>query len=118
MGLSMFKTIFRGSISLAAVAASSAASADEAASAHAVAADGDSIIVTATRAPLTLDEIPEPFGPRNRVQFSGPRLAPSAAAAATATTARTDACAARVSTSTTASSHPRGASAERAAPFP
>ncbi|HEV2597680.1 TonB-dependent receptor plug domain-containing protein [Sphingopyxis sp.] len=53
----MFKTIFRSSICLAAVAASSAASADEAA-AHAVAADGDSIIVTATRAPLTLDEIP------------------------------------------------------------
>lgn len=57
MGYPMFKTIFRSSICLAAVAASSAASADEAA-AHAVAADGDSIIVTATRAPLTLDEIP------------------------------------------------------------
>lgn len=57
MGSLMFKTIFRSSICLAAVAASSAASADEAA-AHAVAADGDSIIVTATRAPLTLDEIP------------------------------------------------------------
>ncbi|HET6525343.1 TonB-dependent receptor plug domain-containing protein [Sphingopyxis sp.] len=52
----MFKAIFRSSICLAAVAASSTASADEAA--HAVAADADSIIVTATRAPLTLDEIP------------------------------------------------------------
>lgn len=57
MGYPMFKTIFRSSICLAAVAASSTASAEEAA-AHAVAADGDSIIVTATRAPLTLDEIP------------------------------------------------------------
>ena len=52
----MFKTILRSSICLAAVAASSTASADEAA--HAVAADADSIVVTATRAPLTLDEIP------------------------------------------------------------
>ena len=52
----MFKVIIRSSISLAAVAASSAASAEDAA--HAVAADGDSIIVTATRAPLTLDEVP------------------------------------------------------------
>lgn len=57
MGTLMFNVVFRSSICLAAVAASSAASADEAA-AHAVAADGDSIIVTATRAPLTLDEIP------------------------------------------------------------
>ncbi|QCB53364.1 TonB-dependent receptor [Sphingopyxis sp. PAMC25046] len=52
----MFKVIYRSSICLAAVAASSTASADEAA--HAVAADADSIVVTATRAPLTLDEIP------------------------------------------------------------
>lgn len=52
----MFKVIYRSSICLAAVAASSTASADEAA--HAVAADADSITVTATRAPLTLDEIP------------------------------------------------------------
>ncbi|RYD43556.1 MAG: TonB-dependent receptor [Sphingomonadales bacterium] len=54
----MLKFVFRSSICLAAVAASSVASADEASAAHAVAADGDSIIVTATRAPLTLDEIP------------------------------------------------------------
>lgn len=54
----MFKVIFRSSICLAAVAASSAAFADEAPTAHAVADDGDSIIVTATRAPLTLDEVP------------------------------------------------------------
>ncbi|MFC3784756.1 vitamin B12 transporter [Sphingopyxis italica] len=52
----MFQVIYRSSICLAAVAASSTASADEAA--HAVAADADSIVVTATRAPLTLDEIP------------------------------------------------------------
>lgn len=52
----MFKAIFRNSICLAAVAASATASADE--TAHAVADDADSIIVTATRAPLTLDEIP------------------------------------------------------------
>lgn len=52
----MFKFVFRSSICLTAVAASSAASAEDAA--HAVAADGDSIIVTATRAPLTLDEVP------------------------------------------------------------
>ncbi len=52
----MFKFVFRSSICLAAVAASSAASATDAA--HAIAADGDSIIVTATRAPLTLDEVP------------------------------------------------------------
>ncbi len=56
MGTPMFKVIYRSSICLAAVAASSTASADEAA--HAVAADADSIVVTATRAPLTLDEIP------------------------------------------------------------
>ncbi|WP_447954312.1 TonB-dependent receptor plug domain-containing protein [Sphingopyxis chilensis] len=54
----MFKFIFRSSICLAAVAASSAAAAEDAPSAHAVAADGDSIIVTATRAPLALDEVP------------------------------------------------------------
>ncbi|MDK2760086.1 MAG: TonB-dependent receptor [Sphingopyxis sp.] len=56
----MFKIAFRTSICLAAAAASSAAFADEAATApHAVAvADDDSIVVTATRAPLTLDEIP------------------------------------------------------------
>lgn len=54
----MLKSIFRSSICLAAVAASSTASAEEASAAHGVAADGDSIIVTATRAPLTLDEIP------------------------------------------------------------
>ncbi|MDO9368722.1 MAG: TonB-dependent receptor [Sphingopyxis sp.] len=52
----MFKFVFRSSICLAAASASSAASAEDAA--HAVAADGDSIIVTATRAPLTLDEVP------------------------------------------------------------
>ena len=56
MGTPMFQVIYRSSICLAAVAASSTASADEAA--HAVAADADSIVVTATRAPLTLDEIP------------------------------------------------------------
>src|SRR5687768_9501941 len=55
-GYPMFKFAFRSSICLAAVAASSAASAED--TAHAVAADGDSIIVTATRAPLTLDEVP------------------------------------------------------------
>ncbi|MBJ7500135.1 MAG: TonB-dependent receptor [Sphingopyxis sp.] len=54
----MSRFIIRSSICLAAFAASSVAHADEAATAHAVAADGDSIIVTATRAPLTLDEIP------------------------------------------------------------
>ena len=58
MGYPMLKFVFRSSICLAAVAASSAASAEDASTAHAVAADGDSIIVTATRAPLTLDEIP------------------------------------------------------------
>jgi vitamin B12 transporter len=58
MGYPMLKFAFRSSICLAAFAASSAASAEDASTAHAVAADGDSIIVTATRAPLTLDEIP------------------------------------------------------------
>lgn len=58
MGCYMFKFVFRSSICLAAVAASSAAAAEEVSTAHAVAADGDSIIVTATRAPLTLDEVP------------------------------------------------------------
>ena len=58
MGYPMFKLFFRSSICLAAVAASSAAAADEAATVHAVAADGDGIIVTATRAPLTIDEVP------------------------------------------------------------
>ncbi len=48
--------LFRHSVSLAVLAASSPALAEEAA--HAVASEGDSIIVTATRAPLTLDEIP------------------------------------------------------------
>jgi vitamin B12 transporter len=48
--------VFRHSVSLAVLAASSPALAEEAA--HAVAAEGDSIIVTATRSPLTLDEIP------------------------------------------------------------
>jgi len=48
--------VFRHSVSLAVLAASSPALAEEAA--HAIAADGDSIVVTATRAPLTLDEIP------------------------------------------------------------
>jgi len=47
----MFKIIVRSSISLAALAAAFPALAEEA-------ADGDSIVVTATRAPLTLDEIP------------------------------------------------------------
>ena len=50
------KCILRVSVSLAVLAASSPALAEEAA--HAVASDSDSIIVTATRAPLTLDEIP------------------------------------------------------------
>ncbi len=50
------KCFLRLSVSLAVLAASSPALAEEAA--HAVAAEGDSIIVTATRAPLTLDEIP------------------------------------------------------------
>ena len=58
MGYIMFKSVFRSSICLAAIAAASPASAEDAATAHAVAADGDSIIVTATRAPLTLDEVP------------------------------------------------------------
>jgi len=58
MGCHMFKFVFRSSICLAAVAASSTAAAEEVSTAHAVAADGDSIIVTATRAPLTLDEVP------------------------------------------------------------
>ena len=48
--------VFRHSVSLAVLAASSPALAEEAA--HAVASEGDSIVVTATRAPLTLDEIP------------------------------------------------------------
>lgn len=48
--------VFRHSVSLAVLAASSPALAEEAA--HAVASDSDSIVVTATRAPLTLDEIP------------------------------------------------------------
>jgi vitamin B12 transporter len=47
----MFKFLLRSSISVAALAAAFPALADEA-------ADGDSIIVTATRAPLTLDEVP------------------------------------------------------------
>ena len=50
------KCFLRVSVSLAVLAASSPALAEEAA--HAVASEGDSIIVTATRAPLTLDEIP------------------------------------------------------------
>lgn len=54
----MLNNIFRLSVSLAVLAASSPALAEEASTAHAVAADGDSIIVTATRAPLTLDEVP------------------------------------------------------------
>ena len=37
---------------------SSSAAAEDASSAHAVADDGDSIVVTATRVPLTLDEVP------------------------------------------------------------
>ncbi|MGN6691235.1 MAG: TonB-dependent receptor plug domain-containing protein [Sphingopyxis sp.] len=47
----MFRTVFRTTLSVAAVAAALPAFADEA-------ADADSIVVTATRAPLTLDEIP------------------------------------------------------------
>jgi vitamin B12 transporter len=47
----MFRTVFRTTLSVAAIAAALPAFADEA-------ADADSIIVTATRAPLTLDEIP------------------------------------------------------------
>lgn len=54
----MFQILFRSSICLAAVAASSAASVADASTAHAVAADGETIIVTATREPLTLGEIP------------------------------------------------------------
>lgn len=50
------KCFLRVSVSLAVLAASSPALAEEAA--HAVASEGDSIIVTATRAPLTLDEVP------------------------------------------------------------
>ncbi|APZ98851.1 TonB-dependent receptor [Sphingopyxis sp. QXT-31] len=47
----MFRTVFRTTISVAAVAAALPALAEEA-------GEADSIIVTATRAPLTLDEIP------------------------------------------------------------
>jgi len=54
----MFKSICLLSVSFAAVAASSTSFAQQVPTAHAVAAEGDSIIVTATRAPLTLDEIP------------------------------------------------------------
>ncbi len=57
-GVPNVQICLRSSICLAALAVSSTALADEAATAHAVAADGDSIIVTATRAPLALDEIP------------------------------------------------------------
>ena len=52
----VFKVVFRSSICLSALAASAVASAEDASAPHA--ADGDSIIVTATRAPLTLDEVP------------------------------------------------------------
>jgi len=54
----MFKSICRFSVSFAAIAASSTSFAQQVPTSHAVAAEGDSIIVTATRAPLTLDEIP------------------------------------------------------------
>jgi vitamin B12 transporter len=47
----MFRTVFRTTLSVAAIAAALPAFAEEA-------ADADSITVTATRAPLTLDEIP------------------------------------------------------------
>ena len=47
----MFRTVFRTTISVAAIAAALPAFAEEA-------DDADSIVVTATRAPLTLDEIP------------------------------------------------------------
>src|SRR3990167_6001933 len=57
----MFNSVFRSSICFAAFAASSSAAAEDASSAHAVATDGDSIIVTATRVPLTLDEVPAPI---------------------------------------------------------
>src|SRR3546814_4993148 len=57
MGTPMFQVLYRSSICLAALAASSTAFAEDA-TAHAVAADADSITVTATRAPLVLDEIP------------------------------------------------------------
>lgn len=50
-GVNMFRTVFRTTISVAAVAAALPAFAEEA-------GEADSIIVTATRAPLTLDEIP------------------------------------------------------------
>ena len=54
----MLNPIFRLSASLAVLAAASPAFAAEISTNHAVATDGDSIIVTATRAPLTLDEVP------------------------------------------------------------
>ena len=54
----MFKSFCRFSVSVAALAASSASLAQQVPTSHAVAADADSIVVTATRAPLTLDEIP------------------------------------------------------------
>src|SRR3546814_20750802 len=53
----MFQVLYRSSVGLAALAASSTAFAEDA-PAHAVAADADSITVTATRAPPVLDEIP------------------------------------------------------------
>lgn len=56
MGYPMFKFVVRSSISLAALAAALPTHAEEAASA--VAADADSIVVTATRAPVALDEVP------------------------------------------------------------
>src|SRR3546814_18076452 len=56
MGTPMFQVLYRSSICLAALAASSTAFAEDA-TAHAVAADADSITVTATRAPLVLDEL-------------------------------------------------------------
>ena len=57
----MLKSVFRLSVSLAALApaaAAFAADAPAAGTAHAVADEGDSIVVTATRTPLTLDEVP------------------------------------------------------------
>jgi len=58
----MFRIIVRSSISLAALAASTHASAEEIAAGTVAAAtaavDEDSIVVTATRAPVTLDQVP------------------------------------------------------------
>ncbi len=54
----MLNRVFHTSVSLAVLAAAFPAFAEEISTTHAVADAGDSIIVTATRAPLTLDEVP------------------------------------------------------------